>query len=318
MPSKIVSPTSRAISRTTPATSPTTTCSILRASMTATGWPGSTVSPSATAKLITAPCIGAATATVPSGPGGTSARGPASAGSSAPGPAPACRSSSASGSIGSTRAPGPALLRAGRLEVAGPVLGGVPAGRRRAPRRSRVCSSPAARAGLFSRACRKAMLVRDPVDLELAQRPAGPGGDGGQVVGRDDHLGQQRVVARPRSRSPRSRSRRPARPAPTAGRRPRARRRPAGPSRRRSSTPGSPAPAGPRPAGRARCPASARARPASAPSAIFSWTATRSRPITVSVTVCSTCSRALASMKAKRGAAPGRASTRNSMVPTPR
>ena len=89
----------------------------------------------------------------------------------------------------------PALLRAGRLEVTGPVPGG---GQQLGGVLLDVPGVQLTRGQ--GRALQQGLQEGDvgphPADLELAQRPASPGRGGGQVVGRDDHLGQQRVVAR--------------------------------------------------------------------------------------------------------------------------
>ena len=89
----------------------------------------------------------------------------------------------------------PALRRAGRLEVTGPVPGG---GQQVGGVLLHVAGVQLTRGQgrALQQGLQEGDVGPDAGDLELAQRPAGLGRGGGQVVGRDDHLGQQRVVAR--------------------------------------------------------------------------------------------------------------------------
>ena len=187
--SKIVSPTSRATSRTTPASSVAITCSILSASSTATGWPFCTVSPTSTRSSTTMPWIGAATARVPSGPCRNAGGGVAAG---ADGPAAGCTFSTASGSSGSTFVPARSTSRSGvkyRTRSR-------EASRRAAMLSStyRVWISAGGQVRLLQQRLQERGVAAYALDAELRERPPGLADGALEIVRVDDELGEERVV----------------------------------------------------------------------------------------------------------------------------
>ena len=267
------------------------TCSIFIASITTTVAPAATSSPTATAMVPTVPCMGAGTGTSPSD-------------RAAPGRDPVApeaaevehgqrigaidhRPCGAPRGGTSPAQPGGVRLQPGRVDVAG-ADGGVP--QQRGQERG---------VGLHAG------------DLEPVERRRRCGQERVGLVRRDDHLGQERVVAGA-GRVPRDRRR-----VLGEGVHPHAR---AGAAKREMVPPaGTGCPSGPTDSISTRACSAAPVAGGGEnspsvlsddPPARASCSCTRSRPVIASVTVCSTCRRALHSMKAMRSPA-----TRNSTVP---